>query len=198
MIGGLNGLKGLDPRRLRRGQDLSALFSGYAAVRMRSIQKATNLSWVMREFEIYPEENFGGSKLTGTSFVTAGVTDVGATSAPDARNLFDGNLGNHWVESSAAPVGVCVGLEFGTFILETPPMLGAVGEESTFIFNSGKQIKSFRLYTYDAGRLPPTFAIDAFAYYQRGGKIYGSWRQLGEYSGYTYPGNSQWLGWASL
>lgn len=198
MRGVIGGLKGLNPRKSKRAASAAVTLPGYYAVRMRSIERTTGSSWAMRELEFYPDENFAGAKLSGSSFVTAGATDVGSSGGDTSNNLFDGNLGNGWVGNSASATDVVVGLSFGAPAVSGPNALDLIVDPKNFSFSQGAQLKSFRFYTYDTGRLPATFAIDGFIYYLKAGVLYGEWRQLGVYSGFTYPGNNQWLGWATL
>lgn len=179
MIGGLNGMKGLDPRRRRERREPEPVSLGCAGVCLETLMVPSDNKVTLYEIEFWSGPGYTGTKLTGTPYATK---DSGGGSA---ANAFDGSGLSWWsadLSTGPAKIGIATDANLisyaGTlsgFVTMPPPM-------------------SFRMLAYSGVNWCSAFRLYTLDVFLTGDQVALIWKVAGEFTDIPSPGPSNYGG----
>lgn len=182
MIGGLNGLKGLDPKR-REPRTPKVEPLGCVGVCLETLSTPPGGHLRLQEIEFWTGAGYTGTKLTGTPYATI------ETGGGSVTGAFDGTTSpSTWWQADLTILSAKVGL-----ITQVNPVEYAGKPGLPFV--GGASPKSFRLNAYNGANF---WCSDYRVYVLNAawvdGEVRQAWTVAGKFSGIAYPGASTWWG----
>lgn len=179
MIGGLNGLKGLDPKRKRAPREPEVISLGLAGICLETLMVPSGGYIILFEMELWSGPGYTGTRLTGSAYATK---DSGGGVATQA---FDGSGSTFWsADLSTGPAKIGIGVWPNPISYAgTLPVFSAMPTPKSFrilAHNEQYWCSAFRLYHLDAT------LVDGQAVF--------TWKVAGEFTGIPWPGTNQYAG----